>query len=106
GLKGVDQINFQMPDDPTVPDGCYLALAVQVGSEWFTMSSNTATLSTSTTNSACQHPLGFTPDQLAKIDAGGSVPAVTINVNALAGPPGGPAAIGVYTRMESANAED
>ena len=106
GMKGVDQINFQMPDDPTVPDGCYVALAVQVGSEWFTMSSNTTTLSTSATNNACQHPLGFTADQMAKIDKGGSVPAATINVNALAGPPGGPAATGVYTRMESADAAD
>ncbi|HXE54721.1 MAG TPA: hypothetical protein VN541_16990 [Tepidisphaeraceae bacterium] len=106
------------------------------------MSSNTTTLSTSATNNACHHPLGFTADQMAQIDRGGSVPAITINVYALAGPPGGgpipglvltqspkfsgssglattilqyvqvgligagQPASAVYTRMESADAED
>ena len=108
GLKGVDQINFQVPDDPTVPQGCYVALQIDVGAgPYFDFLSNATTLSTSANGGACQHPLGFTADQLAQIDAGRSVPAATINVYALAGPPGGAHPVpGVYTRMESAYAEE
>ena len=31
GILGVDQINIQIPDDPAIPEGCYVAVDVQVG---------------------------------------------------------------------------
>ena len=67
GYPGLDQINFQAPSDPAIPDGCYVALWVTApGSR-----SNTESISKSSTAGSCLSPFGFTPTQLANLDSGG-----------------------------------
>jgi hypothetical protein len=99
---GADQIDFQVPDDPSIPYGCYVAVAVQVQSA----TSNVGTLSIARDEGACQSPLGFTADQMAQLDAGQSVYLGQVNLYNMVGHP--PAARWFYadgfTRMESADA--
>lgn len=99
-LPGVDQLNLRLPD--AVPEGCYTAVSLTAGG----IAANAVTLTTGP--GPCRHPLRLTPEELARIDAGDSVPVVAVDVNSLiAGPPlpapaAGPPAGDLVTRMESA----
>jgi uncharacterized protein (TIGR03437 family) len=102
GLLGTDQINFTMPDDPAIPEGCYVAVEVRAAA-WM---SNVRSLSASRDGSACKSPFGFTGDQLAQLDAGQNVVLAQVNLYDMVGHP--PPlqwfdSIG-YTRMEHADA--
>lgn len=66
GFPGLDQINFQVPVDSAIPDGCYVAVSVQAG----TSTSYTASIPKSTVAGACRSSFGFTEDTLTKLDAG------------------------------------
>jgi uncharacterized protein (TIGR03437 family) len=68
GLAGVDQINFQFPAG--VPDDCYIPIAVKAGGR----AGNTPSIAVAGTSGACHHRLGLSPDALATLDQGGSVP--------------------------------
>ncbi len=70
GEPGVDQINFEVPSDPLVPDNCYTAVAVQAAG----LTSNIATLAKSTAPGPCSSPLALTPTEMASLDNGASVP--------------------------------
>lgn len=97
GMPGVDQLNLRLPG--VVPEGCYTEVNVSVNGE----AANVVTLTTGT--APCRHPLRLTPEQLARIDAGGRVAMATIEVNSLIGPP--PADQAQWTaisRMEHAGA--
>lgn len=102
GLPGTDQINFQIPADPAIPNGCYVALAVNAGG----YTSNTGMLSISPDGGPCASPFGFTSDQLAQLDAGRTVALGQVNLYNMLGPP--PPIqwfnISGFTRMESAAA--
>jgi hypothetical protein len=91
-----------VPDDPSIPQGCYVAVNVQIGNAI----SNLATLSLSRDAGPCRHPFGLTADELAELDAGEEVYVGKIDLNSTIGPPAGPAvsSINGYVRMESANA--
>jgi len=66
-FPGMDQINFQLSQDP--PEGCYVPLAVKVGS----VLSNFTSLSISRSASACSVVGGIAAADLAKAAAGESL---------------------------------
>ena len=72
GIAGVDQINFTIPADTQIPDGCSLYLQVSVGG----MTQNgSATIAKSSNGAVCQHPFGLTSDQLNKLQFGATMQA-------------------------------
>ena len=89
----LDQINFVLPADPGIPDGCFIPIAVQING----VLSNYGTLAKATGSRTCSAPLGLTSAALQKLDQGGkvnvglmtlsrstiigSVPAFSINFN-------------------------
>jgi uncharacterized protein (TIGR03437 family) len=98
---GLDQINFQVPDDSSIPQGCYVAVNVEIGNTI----SNLATLSLSHDDGSCTHPLGLTADELAQLDAGGQVYVGQIDLYSTIGGPPSSLFSPAYVRMESANAQ-
>ena len=98
---GLDQINFQVPDDPAIPQGCYVALNIQIGNSI----SNLATLSLSRDAGPCVHPFGLTADELAALDSGGQVYVGQIDLDSTIGAPPDSLFSPAYVRMESANAQ-
>jgi uncharacterized protein (TIGR03437 family) len=97
---GLDQINFQVPDDPAIPQGCYVAVNIQIGNSM----SNLATLSLSQDSGPCGHPFGLTADELAALDAGGQVYLGQINLYSTIGAPAGSLFSPAYIRTETAQA--
>jgi uncharacterized protein (TIGR03437 family) len=67
-LPGVDQIDFQIPDDSEIPDDCSLAVAVKVGAEI----SKIRTISKTTDGGPCYYlpRFGLSGAQRAELDAG------------------------------------
>lgn len=102
GLPGTDQINFQIPNDPTIPYGCYVAIAIRAQD----VTSNTGTISTGLDSNPCHSVLGFTPDQLAQLDAGQNVTLGQVDLYDMVGPPAPQQWFysNGFTRMESADA--
>jgi uncharacterized protein (TIGR03437 family) len=90
GLAGTDQINFTLPAN--VPTGCAVSLQVSVNG----VLSNPTYIAIAPSNSAtaCVQP-GFTTDQLARLDQGGSYTAGSFNLTQLTEtvPESGPARI-------------
>ncbi len=82
-FAGLDQINFQVPDDPSIPQGCYVAVNIQIGNS----TSNLATLSLSHDDGPCSHPFGLTADELAELDSGGQVYVGEIDLFSTIGAP-------------------
>jgi uncharacterized protein (TIGR03437 family) len=99
-FAGLDQINFQVPDDTSIPQGCYVAVSVQIGNSI----SNLATLALSRDAGPCRHPFGLSAEQLATLDAGGQVYVGQIDLYSTIGPPLGSLFSPDYVRMESAAA--
>lgn len=100
-FAGLDQINFQVPDDPSIPQGCYVAVNVEIGNTI----SNLATLSLSSDAGPCVHPFGLTADELAQLDAGGQVYVGQTDLYSTIGGPPSSLFSPAYVRMESANAQ-
>lgn len=69
GLPGVDQINFELPANPSM--GCYVPVTVR--STEAIAESNTVTLSINPTPGACAHPLGLSYSDLQALDHGGQI---------------------------------
>ncbi len=78
GLRGVDQINIQIPDDPAIPEGCYVAVDVQVGNK---PSFRGAIAYSRTASVSCKHPLGLTPGELQELDAGHSITVASASIS-------------------------
>jgi hypothetical protein len=91
GSPGTDQINVLIPDD--TPTGCYVPVIVKAG----TRSSNTASISIADRGAICDHPLNLSPDALATLDAGKSIPlsSITFESHVLQSP-----SDGTYSRQE------
>jgi hypothetical protein len=83
GFPGTDQINFQVPDDPAIPYGCYVGVALKVQD----YTSNIGMLSTARDSQACQSPFGFTAAQMAQLDAGQSLYLGQVNLYGMVGKP-------------------
>jgi uncharacterized protein (TIGR03437 family) len=69
GLPGVDQINFQIPDDPLIPDACFVAIEVDL----LKQRSNLLSLPKANAPGPCTPPLPWSADQLASLDAGSTL---------------------------------
>jgi uncharacterized protein (TIGR03437 family) len=83
-MPGVDQIQFVVPDDPTIPNDCYVAVAAQVADS----TTNAIWLAKTSDGSACQSTLGFTTDDFATLDEGGALGLLQLTVSArIGGPP-------------------
>ncbi len=95
GEPGVDQINFEVPSDPLIPDNCYTAVAVQAAG----LASNTATLAKSTASGPCSNPVALTPAEMASLDNGASVPIGLLSASGSILP----ATNGGFIRNEGAN---
>ncbi len=65
----LDQINFHLPADGSVPEGCYVPIAVQVNGQV----SNYGTMAVSNSSRTCPAPLGLTSATLQRLDQGGKV---------------------------------
>jgi hypothetical protein len=65
----LDQINFVLPSDPGIPDGCFVPIAVQVNG----VPGNYATLAKATGGRTCPAPLGLSTAALQELDQGGTV---------------------------------
>lgn len=66
---GLDQLDFQIAADATVPDSCFVPIAVSVNG----VVSNYATFAKTTTGTTCPAPLGLPTAALQKLDAGGKI---------------------------------
>ncbi len=103
GEAGVDQINFFVSADPTIPNGCYVALQVEVAGTL----SNASSISKAAagTTGACENPLGLTAAEMAALDAGGTVNFASLEVSAAIAPAqrATAAAPGGFTRNENAS---
>ena len=69
GFAGEDQIDFQLPSDASVPDGCFIPFAIQVNG----VVSNYGTFAKTTGGKTCTAPLGLSAATLQKLDAGGNL---------------------------------
>ena len=65
----LDQINFVLPSDPGIPDGCFVPIAVQVNG----VVANYATFAKATGGRTCPAPLGLSSAALQKLDQGGKL---------------------------------
>ena len=98
-LPGVDQINFQVPADLAIPNGCFVAVQVVVNG----VASNQASVSKAAAGAgACSPPIDLTAAQMAQLDAGQSLPFVSFSIDGLISSPPGSAGL---VRNESFNVE-
>jgi uncharacterized protein (TIGR03437 family) len=76
GYLGLQQVNFQVPNDAAIPDSCYVSVVIVADGKttWET------SIPKSSLVGPCVHPYGLSADMLAQLDAGGSVvlPSVSI----------------------------
>jgi uncharacterized protein (TIGR03437 family) len=77
GIPGIDQINFTLPADGLLPDGCVLPIQIRVGQE----TSNLTTFAKSTSGGVCAHPFGLSSDMLRRLDAGETLKIGFANVS-------------------------
>jgi len=104
-MPGVDQIQFVVPNDPTIPNDCYVAVAAQVAG----VTTNEIWISKTSDGSVCQNKLGFTDADLLQLDQGGGVGLAQLALMAVIGAshsPPGPFDMGGasgFTRTESAD---
>ena len=102
GQPGIDQIQFVVPDDPTIPNDCYVAAQVQTAGA----TTNTISIAKTSDGSACQSSLGLTATDLATLDAGGTVGLGQLTVAAQVGRPLlrlGDFLLGILTAPATAN---
>ena len=74
---GLDQIDFQIAGDASVPDGCFVPIAVSVNG----VVSNYASFAKVTSGSTCPAPLGLSATALQKLDKGGKVNVGTLSLS-------------------------
>jgi uncharacterized protein (TIGR03437 family) len=82
-MPGLDQIQFVLPADPTIPNDCYVAVAAQVSGA----TTNAIWMSKTSDGSACQSTLGFTSDDLIRLDEDGVLGLAQLAVSAFVGAP-------------------
>ena len=85
-LPGIDQINFQVPANVAIPNGCFVAVQVVVNG----VASNPASISKAPAGAtACTPPIDLTVAQMAQLDAGQSIPYVHFSIDGLVSAPPG-----------------
>jgi uncharacterized protein (TIGR03437 family) len=79
-FAGEDQIDFQLPADASVPDGCFVPFAIQVNG----VVGNYGTFAKATGGQPCPAPLGLSTGTLKKLDAGGSAAIGLLSLDRIA----------------------
>jgi len=69
GQAGVDQINFRIPEDASLPEGCFVPLFITVNEFW----ANQAVFSTAKTPGPCPNPLQLSSETLDWLNAGNAI---------------------------------
>ena len=79
-LLGTDVINFQIPDDVAIPNGCFVAVQVVVNG----VPTNQASISKAAKGaSVCTPPIDLTADQMTQLDAGQGIPFARFTIDGL-----------------------
>ena len=76
GIPGVDQINLTLPNDPSIPDGCYVPLQIRIGA----VLSNVTTIAKTTSGGSCRHPFNLSDEALGRLQFGARIPAGIIEL--------------------------
>jgi uncharacterized protein (TIGR03437 family) len=76
GIAGVDQINFTLPAQAPIPDGCSLTIQVKIKGNGAQM----ATIAKSTTKPVCSHAFALPADKLSALQYGATVNAATARI--------------------------
>ena len=98
-IAGADTIDFQVPSDPAIPNGCFVAVEVVVNGA----RSNTASISKAAEGAAaCTPPIDLTVAQMTMLDAGQSIPYVSFLIDGLVSVPPGSSGL---VRDESFNVQ-
>ena len=83
-LPGTDVINFQIPADLAIPDGCFVAVQVVANG----VVSNQASISKAAAGvAACTPPFDLTAAQMTQLDAGQTIPFVKFSIDGLVSSP-------------------
>ena len=83
-LLGTDVINFQIPIDVAIPDGCFVAVQVVVNG----VPTNQASSSKAAKGaSACTPPIDLTVAQMTQLDTGQGIPFARFTLDGLVSPP-------------------
>ncbi|HEY4364147.1 MAG TPA: hypothetical protein VGN17_24465 [Bryobacteraceae bacterium] len=91
-MPGLDQINLQIPNDPEIPEGCYVAVEVSVNlpgqtGAGTTETSNRASISFARTAAQpCAHPFNLTAGEMQTLDQGGTIPLLTFGMSSFDAP--------------------
>jgi uncharacterized protein (TIGR03437 family) len=78
-LAGVDQINFTLPSDGSLPASCFVPIAIVVNG----VTSNFGTLATAASGLNCPAPFGLVASQLANLENGGTLNAGFMNLSSI-----------------------
>ncbi len=76
-LVGVDQINFTVPSDGSIPASCFVPIAIIVNG----VASNFGTLGVAGTNRICPPPFGLTTSKLQTLENGGTINTGFLNLS-------------------------
>ncbi len=68
-FAGLDQVDFQLPADASIADGCYIPFAIQVNG----VVGNYGTFAKAAAGQQCPSPLALSTAAMQKLDAGGNV---------------------------------
>lgn len=66
---GIDEVRFVVPEDPGIPEGCYVQISVSIGVN----TSNAGSIPTARSGSACAHPFGLGLEEMRLLDSGGQL---------------------------------
>jgi len=78
-LVGVDQINFTVPSDGSIPASCFVPIAIIVNG----VASNFGTLGVAGTNRICPPPFGLTTSNLESLENGGTINTGLLNLSSI-----------------------
>lgn len=78
-LAGVDQINFTLPTDGSIPSSCFVPIAIIVNG----VTSNFGTLATTASGLNCPAPFGLTAQQLANLENAATLNAAFMNLSSI-----------------------
>ena len=96
-LPGMDVVDFQVPEDIAIPNGCFVAVQVIVDGA----ASNLASISKAPEAAQmCLPPIDLTAAQMVQLDAGQQIPIVNFSIDGLASVPPGSSG---FLRNESFN---
>jgi uncharacterized protein (TIGR03437 family) len=76
---GLDQINFTVPSDGSIPASCFVPITVIVNG----VASNFGTMGVASSGRACPPPFGLTTSTLLSLENGGSINGGLVNLSSI-----------------------